>query len=257
VHALQALRLASEGQKDEWTTVAGTQMYAAVWGQRSGPTVVCVHGLGASHRYFLPFGSVMAEHAQVVAPDLPGFGRTPGPKEPLDVPGLSEALAAWLRASGRGGSVLVANSLGCQVVVDLAAHSPELLGPVVLNAPTTDSAARTAVQQAGRLLLDVPLEGPSLYLVLAHDSLVRGPRRFARTLQAMLADRVETKLGAVATSAVGVRGSLDPVVSRSWAHRVADGLPHGEYIEVPWSGHALNWSRPRALADVVVPLLTV
>jgi len=161
-----------------------------------------------------------------------------------------------LRTTGRAGSVLVANSMGCQVVVDLAVHSPELLGPVVLNAPTMQAGARTAVQQAGRLLLDVPLEGPLLYLVLAYDSLVCGPRRFVRTLQTMLADRVESKLAAVPTSAVVVRGSLDPVVSRPWARRVARGLPNGEYREVPWSGHALNWSRPRALATVVVPLLT-
>jgi pimeloyl-ACP methyl ester carboxylesterase len=38
----------------EITTVAGTRMHAAVLGRAMAPAVVCVHGLGCSHRYFLP-----------------------------------------------------------------------------------------------------------------------------------------------------------------------------------------------------------
>lgn len=255
MHSLRALSRARRGQRDEWTPAAGTRMYAAVWGRDGAPTVVCVHGLGVSHRYFLPFGSVLADRAQVVAPDLPGFGRTPGPEETLDVRGLSEALGEWLRATGRGGSVLVANSLGCQVVIDLATHSPELLGPVVLNAPTSDRGARTVWQHAWRLLLDAPFEGPLLYLVLARDYLRAGPRRFAGTLQSMLDDPVETKLGAVPTRALVVRGAFDPIVPRAWAMRVARGLRFGSYVDVPRAGHALNWSRPQALAAAVDGLL--
>lgn len=255
MRTLRAIGLARKQQRDEWTPVAGARVYAAVWGEDSQPTVVCVHGLGASHRYFLPFAAAMAGRAQVVAPDLPGFGRTPGPSEALDVAGLSRALAGWLRATARGGSVVVANSMGCQVVVDLATHAPELLGPLVLNAPTTDASMRTARQQASRLLADVPLEGPWLPVVLARDYLACGPRRFARTLQAMLDDQVASKLVAVGSPAVVVRGSLDPVVSRRWAQRVAAGLPRGCYVELPRSGHALNWSRPERLASVVGPLM--
>ena len=29
--------------------------------------------------------------------------------------------------------MIVANSVGCQVVVDMAVHAPELIGPVVLR----------------------------------------------------------------------------------------------------------------------------
>ncbi|MGW4663450.1 alpha/beta fold hydrolase [Streptosporangium sandarakinum] len=88
----------------EVTAVAGIPMYAAVLGPASAPEVVCVHGLGCSHRYFLPLARHLAPASRVVAVDLPGFGRTPGPREPLDIRGLSLALAGWLRATGRGGS---------------------------------------------------------------------------------------------------------------------------------------------------------
>lgn len=244
-------------QGHEWTEVAGTRMHAAFCGQTQAGerVVVCIHGLGASHRYYAPFAQVMADKTEVVAVDLPGFGLSPGPREALDVRGLSRALAGWLEATGRQGSVLVANSAGCQVVVDTALHSPHVLGPVVLTAPTVDDRSRTVVTQAARLLADVPLERPGLLLVLALDYLTSGPRRIARTAQHLLDDPVGRKLGEVDVPAVVVRGALDPVAPRGWTSQVAERLPRGSHQEVPWGPHALNWSRPRALAAMVTSLI--
>jgi pimeloyl-ACP methyl ester carboxylesterase len=114
--------------------------------------VVCVHGLGVSHRYFLPLARGLAADARIVAPDLPGFRRTRGPAHTLDVRGQSQALADWLGATGHEGALLLANSTGCQVVVDFATHSPQLLGPVVLVGPTFDRHARSVPRQWARLL---------------------------------------------------------------------------------------------------------
>lgn len=241
----------------EWTDVAGTSMHAAVCGKAApgGPVVVCVHGLGASHRYFAPFAQVMAEKTEVVAVDLPGFGLSHGPREALDVRGLSLALARWLEATGRQGAVLVANSAGCQVVVDTALHSPHVLGPAVLTAPTVDNRSRVPGIQAARLLADAPLERPGLLLVLIFDYLTSGPRRIARTAQHLLDDPVGRKLGEVKVPAVVVRGALDPVAPRRWTTQVAERLPQGSHREVPWGPHALNWSRPQALAAIVTSLI--
>lgn len=241
----------------EWTDVAGTSMHAAFCGEAvpGRPAVVCVHGLGASHRYFLPFARVAGRDTRVVAVDLPGFGRSRAAGEPLDVRGLSRSLADWLDATGRQQAVLVANSAGCQVVIDMARQAPQALGPVVLTAPTVDDRSRSAAAQAVRLLADAPLEAPGLLLVLAADYLVAGPRRIAQTAQHLLADPVERKLAEFDVPAVVVRGALDPVAPRRWTTRLAERLPRGVHREVPRAPHALNWSRPRALAAIVGPLI--
>jgi pimeloyl-ACP methyl ester carboxylesterase len=239
----------------EFTDAGDTRMHAALLGTPGRPVVVCVHGLGCSHRYFRPLARCLAPHATVVAPDLPGFGRTPGPKDALDVRGLSLALADWLRATSRAGATLVANSAGCQVVVDLAAHAPELLGPVVLNGPTMDAAARTPWRQCARLLANAPRERPSLGLVLARDYLDCGPRRLFATFRFLLDDPIERKVRQVHTPAVVVRGSRDPVAPRAWAERLANLLPHGHLAEVPGAAHTLNYSAPDQLARIVRPLM--
>ncbi|GAA2797856.1 alpha/beta hydrolase [Saccharopolyspora taberi] len=235
----------------EFTAAAGTRVHAAVLGPSGAPDVVCVHGLGCSHRSFLPLARCLAPEFHVVALDLPGFGRTPGPRKPLDVRGLSAALASWLRATGRQGAPLVANSAGCQVIVDLAAHEPGLLGPVVLNGPTMDRRARSAARQLGRLIRNSPLEPPALVAVLARDYLDCGPRRLLATFRYLLDDPIERKLRHVRTPAVVVRGSRDPVAPRAWAQEVAAELPRGRYAEVPGAGHTLHFSAPAQLADIV------
>lgn len=191
----------------------------------------------------------------MVAPDLPGFGRTKGPPDALDVRGLSRALAAWLRVTGRGGAVLVANSTGCQVVVDLAVHSPDLLGPAILNGPTMDRHARTAARQGARLLMNSRFEPPSLGFIIASDYLRCGLRRFQATLAHMLADPIERKLPLVASPAIVARGALDPIVPHEWAEEVAELLPSGRLVEVPGAGHTLNYSAPDELAQITRGLL--
>ncbi|WP_433271370.1 alpha/beta fold hydrolase [Actinosynnema sp. CS-041913] len=239
----------------EFTEAAGTRVHAAVLGPAGAPDVVCVPGLGCSHRYFLPLARRLASEARVAAVDLPGFGRTRGPREPLDVRGLSRALADWLRATGRGGALLIANSAGCQVVVDLAVHSPDLLGPVLLNGPTMDRHARSPLRQLGRLLVDGPRERPTLGLVLARDYVDAGPRRVLGTFRHLLADPIERKLHHLRTPTVVVRGDRDPVVPRSWAREVVALLPDGRFAEVPGAGHTLNYSAPAELAGIALALL--
>jgi pimeloyl-ACP methyl ester carboxylesterase len=216
--------------------------------------VVCVHGLGCSHRYFLPLARALRRYARVVAPDLPGFGRTRGPARTLDVRGQSQALADWLRATARGGAVLGANSTGCQTAVELAVHSPDLLGPLVLVGPTVDRRARTLPQQAARLIADSPWERPSLAPILLRDWAVYGARRYAATFAYVLTDPIEGKLPHVPVPTVVVRGAHDPVVPRKWAEELTRSLPHGRLEEVPGIGHTVNWSAPEPLTRIVRPL---
>ncbi|AYN38242.1 alpha/beta hydrolase [Streptomyces dangxiongensis] len=245
----------SRWDSHEFTAAAGTRVHAAALGPYDAPEVVCVHGLGCSYRYWLPFARALAPRTRTVAVDLPGFGRTPGPDQALDVRQLSLALADWLRATGRGPTALVANSIGCQIVVDLAVHAPELVGPVVLNGPTFDRGARSLLTQAARLLRDVPWERPSLAPPLITSYAECGARRALHTCLYALRDPVEDKLHRLRTPAVVARGTRDPIVPEAWARELTALLPQGRLVSVPGAGHAMNFSAPEALARITLDLL--
>ncbi|RCW46258.1 pimeloyl-ACP methyl ester carboxylesterase [Halopolyspora algeriensis] len=241
--------------RPEFTASAGTRVHAAVLGPADAPDLVCVHGWGCSHRYFGPLARRLSGRFRVVAVDLPGFGSTLGPAEPLDVRGLSTALGDWMRATGRGGAALVGNSAGCQVIADLAVHSPELLGPVVLSGPSVDRRARSYPRQFGRILVDMRWERVGLTRLLVRDYLRCGPRRLRATARFLLADPVERKLGHIRTPAVVVRGSRDTIVPRAWTRECTALLPQGYSAEIPGAGHILNYSAPAELARITCSLL--
>lgn len=239
----------------EYTAVGGWRMHAAVLGPPGAAEVVCVPGLGVSYRYYLRLARALDPALRTAAVDLPGFGRSSGPARALDVRGLSHALAGWLRSTGRAGSPLVANSAGCQVVVDLAVHAPELLGPLVLIGPTMDASARRPWRQVARLLSDVRFERPSVWLLFAGDYLRCGLRRPAATFGHLLADPVERKLRHVSVEAVVMRGRHDPIAPPAWTATVAAGLPRGRLVEVAAAGHVTQHRRPAAVAAVVRDLV--
>jgi 2-hydroxy-6-oxonona-2,4-dienedioate hydrolase len=215
------------------------------------PAVVLVHGLGVSGRYMQPTADALAPRCRVYVPDLPGFGRSPGPRPALDIPALGDCLAAWMGAVGLSRATLVGNSLGCQVVVECAARHADRVDAVVLAAPTVDPLAATVARQLGRLALDALREPPSLLAIAALDYLRAGPARVLTTFRRALAHPIEARLGDVRAPAVVVRGERDPVVPPRWAEAAARLLPRGRLLVVPGAAHAVNYSAGRRLARIV------
>ncbi len=234
--------------------VDGRRMYARVSVDRApagSPAVVLVHGLVVSSRYMIPTAQKLAPHHKVYVPDLPGFGRSEKLPSVLGLAGLSDSLAAWIETVGLESAVLVGNSVGCQVIADLALRHPERVERVVLQGPTMDPEARTTLRQAARLALDGTREPPSLLPIMLLDYLSAGLRRSFSTFQHALKDRIEEKLPHVRVPTLVVRGERDPIVPQRWAERVARLLPKGRLVVVPGAAHTMNYAAPSELARIV------
>jgi pimeloyl-ACP methyl ester carboxylesterase len=213
--------------------------------------VVLVHGLGVSSRYMVPAIRALSPDFLVYAPDLPGYGRTPGPRHALSIRDLSDSLVEWMTAMDIEKPLFVGNSMGCQILVELAVRFPTRVERLVLIGPTMDRAARSGPKQVWRLVRDTFREAPSQPLVVAYDYLRFGPRRFRQTFYDALADRIERKLPRIQVPVLVMRGANDPIVPRAWAHELADLAPNGRYAEVGDTGHTVNYMSPRALARAV------
>ena len=240
------------GLKSRFTRVGALRVHARVGGLDSpGGPIVLLHGIGVSSRYFVPLGLRLAPAHPVLAVDLPGFGRSDKPAEPLDIPGLGRALEAWLGAVGLERPALVANSMGCQVAVDLAARSPGRLGPLVLTAPTVDPHERSATRQLERLLEDSKREPRSLLPIILADYARFGLVRFFWTAEFTLRDRIEDKLPHVAQRTLVISGERDALVPPSWAREAAALLPRGRVEVLPGEAHACHYSAPGRVAELV------
>ena len=223
----------------------------------AGTPIVLVHGLGVSSAYLVPTALALASDHPVYAPDLPGFGRSEGPFRALDVTRLARELLAWMDAMGLERPVLLANSLGCQVIVALTVAAPQRVAGLVLVGPTVDPQWRTFVRQIPRWLLECTREPLlSLFLIIALDYFRCGARRFFATGRFALAYRMEDDLPFVHALALVVRGERDAFVSPAWAERVTNLLSNGDLATIAGASHAANYSAPDAIARLVRMFLT-
>lgn len=202
----------------------------------------------------IPLGRQLGTRFRVLAPDLPGFGRSDKPDQMLDVRGLADALGSWIDAVGIERAPLVANSLGCQVVCDLAVRHPERVERLVLVGPTVDPDARSGLRQFARWLPEARRD-IKMAPLLAADYVSAGTERALATYRAMLEDRIEDKLPHIGAPALVVRGERDRIAPQRWVEEMAALLPRGRLVVVPRAGHAMNFHAPAALTRVVTPFL--
>ena len=110
--------------------VKGRRMRAFVGG--NGRPIVLVHGLGGSATNWVELAPLLARGHRVIAPDLPGHGRS----EPLAaVAGLdafADRIAAVIVEEGAAPAPVVGHSLGGLVALRIALRHPELVSSLVL-----------------------------------------------------------------------------------------------------------------------------
>ena len=164
-------------------------------------------------------------------------------------------LGDWLDVVGLSSPAFVANSMGCQIVTELAVRRPRRVGPLVLLAPTIEPASRAARHQIFRALRDSTNEPAGLVTLALRDAVRRGAAGLRAMARSALADRIEERLPHIHQRTVVVHGGNDRLISREWAEQVADLLPHGRLILVPNGSHALPYTHPSLVAGVVERLI--
>src|SRR5262245_64532379 len=82
------------------------------WPGPAETTFVLIHGLGGSHLSWVQVAPGLSGLGRVVAPDLPGFGRSPAAGRSARMMDLRRAIAGFVEQVATGEVVLVGNSMG-------------------------------------------------------------------------------------------------------------------------------------------------
>jgi pimeloyl-ACP methyl ester carboxylesterase len=91
----------------------------------SGPVLLLVHGMAGSSstwRFVLP---TLSEHFTVIAPDLPGHGRSAKPRGDYSLGAFASSLRDLLVALGHERATLIGQSLGGGIAMQFAYQFPE------------------------------------------------------------------------------------------------------------------------------------
>lgn len=219
------------------------------------PVIILIHGLVVSCRYLLPTAQQLAQDYAVYVPDFPGYGWSSKPRHTLNMEELADVLAAWMDAMGIEQASLLGNSMGCQIIAQFALRHPARLERAILVGPTMDPRARTAHQEIGRWLVNVPFEPISLFPIVLLDFLQIGLPRFVRTFRYALRDRIEEHLPLMQAPTLVVHGTHDSVVPQRWAEEATALLPQGRLVVIEGAAHDVNYNSPQKLAEAVQQFL--
>jgi pimeloyl-ACP methyl ester carboxylesterase len=202
----------------ELTLDVGGPLHVSEWEGDPATTFVCLAGLGGSAASWLPVGGRLSKRGRVLAPELPGSGRTPRLGRGATLLDHRLAISRLLEEHTTGDAILVGNSLGGTLALLQAAFEPESVRALVLTDPALPWAW-------GALPSPIVMAGFGLYLVPAV-----GEWAVRRRLSASLAERMVAfglRLCAADASSIDaevVRAHVDSVRARQTDPDAADAF---------------------------------
>ena len=244
-----------------------------------GEPLVLLHGIGHRWQAWEPVLDRLAEHHDVIAVDLPGFGSSPSlpPEIPYDIPNAVRAFAETFERLGIGTPHIAGNSLGGTLALELASRglvrSATALAPAGFWTPR-DRAWALRVLRTVRRSAGAPEPVRRMMVGSRAARLVSSSVLFGRPslldAQAVLADlaSMAASPGFDAVAASGREyvyaaspptvpvtvawGSRDRILWPRQARRAAELLPAATHVALPRCGHVPMNDDPDLVTDTIL-----
>lgn len=216
-------------EHQRWVRVAGGWANVIEVGPADGEPVVFVHGLGGRWQSWLENLTVAAEAGhRAIAFDLPGFGASELPVEPISIGGYGRWVEALCEELGIASAAWVGNSMGGFVSAELAIAVPERVERLVL----VSAAGITVEQQRSDRLLALLYRSESLAAYVAGLAVGRaawtarrpGLRRAAMWFVVQHPERLSAPLAYEQIGGIGTPGFL-PALDACSDYPIRERLP--------------------------------
>ena len=233
--------------------VDGRSVYCRRSTRGQGLPVVHVHGFAISGEYLMPTAHRLARRWINVVPDLPGYGRSERRDHVLDIPALAEALVAVLDALDIDQAVLVGNSMGCPISLEVAHAAPERVDRLVLVSPAGGVHNQPLLRALAQLARDGTRESPRMLPVAVPDYVRFGVLNGLRLFRELTRYPSLERLVGTPVPTLAVLGGRDALMaSPARVREVARLSPeHLTVALIEKAAHAINFSHPEELAGTI------
>lgn len=284
---LHPLTLERDGA--DWPNRASSRMVAAggldwhIQIMGDGPTLLLLHGTGASTHSWRDLAPLLAQRFRVVAPDLPGHGFTTSRgARTQSLPGMARTVATLLDALEVSPAIVVGHSAGAAVAARLALDTaiapqrlialngaltpfegvagrllPGLAKALFLNPFTPRYFAWSADRNAVKRLLDGTGSTLDARGLAFYERLMRNPSHVNGALSMM----AHWDLHALNRDLPELRPPIDFIVADNdktvppgGARRLAAQLTQSQVHSVPGLGHLAHEEAPALFAKLIFDL---
>jgi pimeloyl-ACP methyl ester carboxylesterase/putative sterol carrier protein len=252
-----------------------------------GDPVLLLHGLGATKITWLPLLDGLGEGHRVIVPDLPGHGESDKPRTDYSSRFYARVIRRLLDSLGIEQAVVIGNSMGGRIALELALRSPDRVACLGLLAPAVPGFrwryimgfTRVFPTEWGgipfplrerwmeavirRLFADPSRLPESAYSAAAREfiRIYRDPvarMAFFSSLRHIVTERPEpfySSLRRIKQPALVAFGEQDRVVPPRLGVRLAQRLPNSEYVALPGCGHVPQFEATKATEAVLSAFL--
>jgi pimeloyl-ACP methyl ester carboxylesterase len=256
--------------------VNGSDAYVVTGGKKFDPAlpaIVFLHGAGMDHSVWALLARSFAHHGfGVLAPDLPGHGRSAGTPLPSN-PELADWTAALIDAAGVAKARIVGHSMGTLIALETAVHHPDKvsgLGLIATAAPMRVSddllIAAKADDHAAIDMISIWGEGyratlggslaPGLWMLGGAERLLERARPGVIFADLSACNGYQDALAAAAKISVPsivIQGSRDVMTPLKGGKAIAAAIPGCRLAMIEGAGHMLMSERPEEVLAALRP----
>ena len=250
--------------------VNGTEIFAASGGREFDPAlpaIVLLHGAGFDHTSWALHTRWFAHHGfAVLAPDLPGHGRSSGKPLPT-IADMADWTAALIGAAGATPARLVGHSMGSLIALETAARHPAkvshlsligtaatmTVGPDLLRAAEANDRAAIDMVSIWGLGFQAELGGslaPGLWMHSGAQRVLEQCRPGVLYNDLAACNAYQGALAAAATITVPatlILGERDMMTPAKAGKALAAALPNSRTVVLRGAGHMMMVERPDEL----------
>lgn len=253
----------------------------------TGDPLLLLHGLGGSKITWLPLLGPLSQDHRVIVPDLPGHGGSGKPRTEYSPKFYARVIRKLMDEFEVDQAVVIGNSMGGRVALELALRSPERVSALALLAPAVPGFRWRYVlgftrvfptewggipfplrekwmEVAIRRLFADPARLPSSAYSAAAGEFIRIYRdpvarmAFFSTLRHLVAERPEpfySSLRRIKQPTLVAFGEQDRLVAPRLGVRLAQHLANSEYVALPRCGHVPQFEATQETLGVLGPFL--
>jgi pimeloyl-ACP methyl ester carboxylesterase len=251
-------------------TINGKDVFAATGGRqfdKSLPSVVMIHGAGFDHSAWALHSRWFAHHGfAVLAPDLPGHGRSQGPAL-KSIAEMADWIVALLEAAGASKAHLIGHSMGSLIALETAArHSAKVsalgligaaatmtVGPDLLKAAEANDHDAIDMVSIWGLGFDAEIGGSLAPGMWMHGNAQRMLQHCAPGVlfcDLSACNSYQDALAAAAKVTVPttlILGEKDMMTPAKAGRALAAAIPHARTVVLEGAGHMMMSERPDEL----------
>ena len=232
--------------------------------------ILILHGWNLSAAKFQPLEVELKKRGyKTYCIDLPGFGNTDKPKNPLDLSAYVRFVKDFLIKKKLDKIILIGHSFGGRISIKLTAENPKIVHALILTGtPGINPVPKGKIvfflylAKAGKLMFSLPVMAgiqdkarKLLYRIARATDFYNTDEKMRETFKNIIREDLVPLMKRIITPTLLIWGKDDGIVLLSIARKMSSLIKNSKLIVISEARHGVRWTHPKEFTDEVEKFL--